>query len=571
MAARRPIISTILVLLLTLGGAATANWSETFDGGAFDLGTWLFTSYPELTGTFEATIQDGPGDEGHLSLDETSAADGGGSQFGIGIGNPDDVFTDVRVGATFNVRGDASRNYHGLAARIDYFLDDGSISGYPGIVASCYVMVIHYEDGPANMRIELVKAVNLSDEIMETWQPEVPVPGVDHARSHYVELDVVGSDPVYITGSIYEYKGGPLLARTPTFVDTSANDPWERAGIHDDVFASGRSGIFSMNENSVPVGYHCTFDNAFSVSDGPAAVVPSPADGATNVSVDVELSWIEAGFATSRELWLGVPGAMEKVEPGPTGTSYRPASLEFGQTYRWRIDQIGPGGTAEGYTWEFTTAPCLAVDDFESYANDAEIATTWVHNIPGDYDYVFLDTGTVHQGANAMRFEYQNQYEPFFTQATQTFAAAQDWTARETRSLSLDFRGEDDNVEQSLYVEVEDTSGAKAKVLHPLPHAVQAERWQSWDIDLAEFSNAGVDLAAVTKLTIGAGNGTASGQPDKDVDTIYVDNVRLCPARCVNPEGLDLRGDVNGDCKVDFEDLAVLAAGWLNDGSSVLP
>jgi len=162
-------VSTILVLLLTLGGAATANWSETFDGGAFDLGTWLFTSYPELTGTFEATIQDGPGDEGHLSLDETSAADGGGSQFGIGIGNPDDVFTDVRVGATFNVRGDASRNY--------------------------YVLVIHYEDGPANMRIELVKAVNLSDEIMETWQPEVPVPGVDHARSHYVELDVVGSDP----------------------------------------------------------------------------------------------------------------------------------------------------------------------------------------------------------------------------------------------------------------------------------------------------------------------------------------------------------------------------------------
>jgi len=89
------------------------------------------------------------GDDGYLSLDEMNSAATGGSQFGIGIGNADDIFTDVRVGATFNVTGDASRNYHGLAARTNYFVDDGSISGHAGIVASWYVMVIYYEDGPA--------------------------------------------------------------------------------------------------------------------------------------------------------------------------------------------------------------------------------------------------------------------------------------------------------------------------------------------------------------------------------------------------------------------------------------
>jgi hypothetical protein len=34
---------------------------------------------------------------------------------------------------------------------------------------------------------------------------------------------------------------------------------------------------------------------------------------------------------------------------------------------------------------------------------------------------------------------------------------------------------------------------------------------------------------------------------------------------------LDLRGDVNGDCQIDLEDLAGMAAGWLNDGMSVTP
>jgi hypothetical protein len=36
-----------------------------------------------------------------------------------------------------------------------------------------------------------------------------------------------------------------------------------------------------------------------------------------------------------------------------------------------------------------------------------------------------------------------------------------------------------------------------------------------------------VDLKSITKLTIGVGNGTTSGQADKDVDTLYVDSIRL--------------------------------------------
>jgi len=558
-------------LILAISITAHANWSETFGGNAFDLTTWKFYCYPDVTKTFKATIQDGAANNDYLSISETTSVGAmpPGSAFGMGFGS-DEVFRDVRVGAVFNVTGDASRNYHGLAARASYFIDpDGSLTGAPGIVASAYIMIIHYEDSPANLRIELLKIVNLDDQIMQTYQPEVPVPGLDHARSHYVELDVVGSDPVYLTGSIYQYKGGPLLVRTPTFIDTSGNDPWERKGIHDNVFASGRSGIFSSNQDPEPVGYHCTFDDVFSISDGPAAVNPSPADGATGVSIEADFSWIEAAFATSRELWFGKQGAMQKVAPNPAAKSFDPARLEFGQTYQWRVDEVGPSSTVTGHTWTFTTAQCLPVDDFESYADDAAIQSKWVHNIAGGYKYVFVDTGTVNQGAKSMRFEFQNQYAPYLTEATNTFAAAQDWTRYGAKALSLAFRGANANVEQPMFIRLEDAAGKTATVPHPYTYAVRSDPWQQWDIALEQFS--GVNMAAIKKITIGVGNGTNSGQVLEDRDSIYIDNIRLCPARCFNVDQIDLRADINGDCVIDLADFAAIADGWLNDGLSVVP
>jgi len=515
-----------MAVIAILSGTAQANWLETFDGNSFDLATWQFSCYPDLTKTFSQTIQDGPDDNDYMSLGETSPADIGGSQIGIGIGNPDDKFTDVRLGAVFNVDGNTSWNYHGMAARVEYFIDDGSITGVPGIVASSYILFVHYEEGPANLKIELMKSINLSPDIMAEWQPEVPVPGLDHAKSHYFELDVVGSDPVYITGSVYEYKGGPLLVRTPTFIDTSANDPWEAPNIHNDVLKSGVCGVFGMWEAPQPVGFHNSFDDVSSTSDGPAAVNPSPADAAIDVPVDVSLSWIEADFATGRELWIGKPGAMEKVDPAPTGTTYTPENLELGETYEWRIDQVGPSGTVTGHTWTFKTADYLIVDDFESYISDISIRSAWVDNIqePG-VEYVFLGASD----NNSMRFELQNQYPPYFTDITRTFVSPQDWTAKGVGELTLSFVGEHENAEHLMYLTLEDAAG-QSFTAETFTHACQSDSWRQWTIALGQFSDGGVDLTSVKKITIGLGDGVNSGQSGDDRDHVFIDQIILCPA-----------------------------------------
>jgi len=516
----------VIGLVMLGAGMAWANWSESFGGNAFELATWQFHSYPDLTKTFTGTINDGLDDNDYLVLDETSAASVGGSQFGVAFGS-EEVFTDVRVGAVVNVTG-GLRNYHGMAARVTYFIDpDGSLTGEaPGIVTSSYLMLIHWQDGPANLRIEVFKTVNNLTDIMKTYHEE-PLPGLGHARNYYAELDVVGSDPVYITGSLYEYKDGPLLARTPTLIDTNGNDPWENEGIHDAVYPSGLSAVFGMNQNPVPAGYHASFDSVSSVSDGPAAVNPSPGDGAADVPIDTDLTWLEAAFATSRDLWFGKKGAMEKIEQAPAGTSFQPGTLEFGEIYEWRVDQIGPSSTVVGRTWSFTTADCMSVEDFETYTDNLSLRAAWVDNIPG-FDYLFLSTDA--QGNSSMRFELQNQFEPYVTEATRTFDRPQDWKSHGVEALSVSFVGEHENNEHVMYLTLEDASGQSWKVEHPFTYACQSDIWRQWTLALGQFSNGGVDLSSVKKCTIGFGDGKNSGQDGEDRDIVFIDEIDLCPA-----------------------------------------
>jgi hypothetical protein len=128
-----------------------------------------------------------------------------------------------------------------------------------------------------------------------------------------------------------------------------------------------------------------------------------------------------------------------------------------------------------------------------------------------------------------MRLEYQNQYEPNFTEATRTFEDPQDWTVLGLNTLTLTFRGEDSNQQQQLYVRVADAAGNEATVLHPFEYAVQSEPWRQWaEISLAELTDAGVDVTAVKALTIGVGDGIAVQEEDPDAfDVIYIDDIAL--------------------------------------------
>jgi hypothetical protein len=116
------------------------------------------------------------------------------------------------------------------------------------------------------------------------------------------------------------------------------------------------------------------------------------------------------------------------------------------------------------------------------------------------------------------------------------------------------------NAPEQLYVALEDSTGKRAVVRHKDPNAVLLDTWQEWNVDLKEFSNAGVNLASIKKMYLGVGdrvNPKAGG-----TGSLYFDDIRLYRPRCL-PSLAKPDADLNGNCVVDYSDLAVMAEDWL--------
>jgi len=107
------------------------------------------------------------------------------------------------------------------------------------------------------------------------------------------------------------------------------------------------------------------------------ATNPSPANGATDQSIDVSLSWTAGSGATSHDVYLGTDSTPDSGEfqGNQPGTSYDPGTLYNSTTYYWRIDEVGPGGTTTGVVWSFTTEAATPPPGQASNPNPANGAT----------------------------------------------------------------------------------------------------------------------------------------------------------------------------------------------------
>jgi len=86
-------------------------------------------------------------------------------------------------------------------------------------------------------------------------------------------------------------------------------------------------------------------------------ISPSPSNKATNVSMNIILSWSNGGEATSYDVYFGTnisPGSTE-YKFNTSSTTFIPGSLAYDTTYYWRIDSRNSHGTTEGNVWQFTS------------------------------------------------------------------------------------------------------------------------------------------------------------------------------------------------------------------------
>jgi hypothetical protein len=161
----------------------------------------------------------------------------------------------------------------------------------------------------------------------------------------------------------------------------------------EEVASVGTTGQLQQNDLSLSIGCRLDYDQNFNgiIDDvrlfnraltpeeiklfmvPPVAAVtdPSPADGAENVLRDVVLSWMPVEAAAQHDIYFGTD-AQTVTDADITDTTgiYRgrqiagsyspPERLEFGETYFWRVDEIGT--TADdtvlaGNLWSFTVEP----------------------------------------------------------------------------------------------------------------------------------------------------------------------------------------------------------------------
>jgi len=91
---------------------------------------------------------------------------------------------------------------------------------------------------------------------------------------------------------------------------------------------------------------------------------PSPANHASNCSIDTHLTWIggdsDAGDTVTYDVYFGTGPSepMAKVSYNQTGTSHTPETLAHNTTYYWKIVATdNHGASTAGPLWDFTTVP----------------------------------------------------------------------------------------------------------------------------------------------------------------------------------------------------------------------
>ena len=244
---------------------------------------------------------------------------------------------------------------------------------------------------------------------------------------------------------------------------------------------------------------------------------PEPGDGATNVNVDATLTWRPGREAASHEVYLSTNP--EALAPAATVSQAEfVPDLVFGNVYYWKVDADDGDVVWEGDLWSFTTAEYATIDDIESYTDDIDagqaVFQTWIDgwtnntgSLVGYAQSPFAEKTVVHGGRQAMPLEYDNAEAPFYSEASRTWDAPQDWAGNDARTLRLYFYGAETNAADTLYVAVEDSTGAVAVVTHPNPEALTVAAWQAWTIPYSEL--AGVNMARVKTMYIGVGNRNA--------------------------------------------------------------
>ncbi|MHC4423071.1 MAG: LamG domain-containing protein [Planctomycetota bacterium] len=344
-----------------------------------------------------------------------------------------------------------------------------------------------------------------------------------------------------------------------------------------------------------------------------------PSDGGTGApALNLVLRWEAGTGAGGHDVYFG--SNRTDVENATTATAgiyrsptqplsdvnYSVEDLDVRTDYFWRIDEVNTntGTFVKGSVWTFRTGVFLIVDSFEWYPTDEALKAVWkdywadTASKNGCQVFVETDPNFVRSGEQSMKLWYENHLKSggkyvgsWATAATSDLESGTDWTVGGVKALVTYFIGDPCNgkdttsVDQDrLWVALDDGSTEGVVPYDGDMSAVTEDWWHEWNVSLQDFNAANVDLSNVANVWLGSGGYARTGQSAAGAgytygfpDTVYFDDIRLYPPRCMpSVTGLDVLsslGDIVGggeegtqDCNTDYLDLVLMAQEWNRRG-----
>jgi hypothetical protein len=233
-------------------------------------------------------------------------------------------------------------------------------------------------------------------------------------------------------------------------------------------------------------------------------------------------------------------------------------------------------------------AEYIIIDDFEDYtpgggAGLIDGDNGWTQGFAvSPYTGAYLDIGlpgnlAPTRGQQSMQYYYDNtsQGGPYYSETGTKSLDPCDFTYGGVKTLTLWFHGEydetydhynDANETEQLYVGVKDSDGDYAEVRYPMEDMddIRLLEWTDWNIVISDFEANDVNVTNLETLYIGFGDRYSS--QNGGWGTVYFDDIVLYPPGCLpseRPEWFKLL-DFNSDCIVDFGDVEIMAADWLD-------
>lgn len=224
--------------------------------------------------------------------------------------------------------------------------------------------------------------------------------------SWYIDLSWAGGDPDSEDTVTYDVYFGtnqepPLVSSNqsgitydPGTLENETKYYW-RINSWDDkgLFTPGRLWSFTTKRNSNP--------NA--PSD------PSPEDDATNITLDVDLSWNggdpDPEDTVTYDVYFGSMLPPEQVAAGQSETTYDPGEMAYNTTYYWRIvTHDNHGISTSGSIWDFTTQeePSIMI----LYPTDDSFVDQWLPTTPvGSNAYLIVRTVSSLEISTLVKFD----------------------------------------------------------------------------------------------------------------------------------------------------------------------